>query len=102
MAGQRLSRYERVAIEVRVARGDTDEEIAVRLGRHRSTIWREITATAGANRDRYRAAEGQTRADREAQRPKTTKLAAYPGADPFGAYPTPRRRQPHRGRSLGR
>ncbi len=42
MAGRRLAMVERVAIEVGIARGDTDEELAVRLGRHRTTIWREV------------------------------------------------------------
>lgn len=37
MTGRRLSMTERVSIEVAIARGDSDEEIAVRLGRHRST-----------------------------------------------------------------
>ena len=78
MAGRRLSMEERVVIEVGIARGDTDEEIGVRLGRHRSTIWREITAAVGADRDRYQATRGQARAERQAQRPKALKLAAYP------------------------
>ncbi|CAN5314220.1 hypothetical protein BH24ACT7_BH24ACT7_25790 [soil metagenome] len=42
MAGRRLSMVERVAIEVGISHGDTDEGIAVLLGRHRSTIWREV------------------------------------------------------------
>jgi hypothetical protein len=70
---------ERVAIEVGIARGDTDEEMAVRLGRHRSTIWREIAGNVAGDRDRYQAAKAQARADRQGRRPKATKLATDSG-----------------------
>jgi len=67
-----------VQIEVGIAKGDTDEEMAVRLGRHRSTVGREITASVGADRDTYRAAGAQVRADGDARRPKAPKLARHP------------------------
>ena len=41
-SGFRLSFEERVEIAVRVARGESNAEIARGLGRHRSTIGREI------------------------------------------------------------
>ncbi|MFH1331439.1 MAG: IS30 family transposase [Actinomycetota bacterium] len=79
MAGRRLCLQERVWIEVGIGRGESDEEIAVGLGRHRSTIWREVTAVAGADRLGYRAADAQRQAGRNARRPKTPKLSAHPG-----------------------
>ncbi len=57
---------EREQIMLGVAAGDTNTVIALRLGRHRSSIGREITA--GGGRDRYRAYRAQDRADRTARR----------------------------------
>lgn len=57
---------EREEIRVGIEAGESDEVIAERLGRHRSTIWREIKANGG--RDVYRAFGAEERADRAAQR----------------------------------
>jgi IS30 family transposase len=72
----RLSFEERERILVGVARGESDSEIARVLGRHRSTVGREI-ARCG-RRDRYRALRAERRAQRAARRPKPGKLASHP------------------------
>ena len=64
-----LSVSEREEIRVGIEAGESDAVIAERLGRARSTIWREIAANGG--RARYRAAGAEERAAREAMRPKT-------------------------------
>src|ERR1700727_3914434 len=51
-SGFRLSVEERIEIGMRVAAGETDAEIARGLGRHRSTIGRELVRCG--RRDRYR------------------------------------------------
>jgi transposase, IS30 family len=76
-SGFRLGFEERVRIEVGVARGDSDAEIARELGRHRSTIGREIGRCR--SRGRYRAVRAQRGADRLARRPKPTRLASRSG-----------------------
>jgi transposase, IS30 family len=75
-SGFRLSFEERVEIAIRVARGERDSEIARALGRHRSTIGREIRRA----RDRgcYRPWAAQRKAARLARRPRPTKLARNP------------------------
>ena len=60
---------EREEIRVGIETGESDDEIACRIGRHRSTVWREIAANGG--RERYRAAAAEERAARAACRPKT-------------------------------
>ena len=63
-----LSASEREEIRVGIEVGESDEAIASRIGRHRSTVWREIAANGG--RGRYRAAAAEERAARVARRPK--------------------------------
>ncbi len=64
---QRLSSEERVRVD----------EMARRLGRHRSTVYRELKrGSRGGGRGGYDAEAAQAAADRRARRPKTPKLAA--------------------------
>ena len=70
----RLSFEERERIRVGIAVGESDAQIARVLGRHRSTVGREI-ARCG-RRCRYRALEGERHAQKAARRPKPTKLAS--------------------------
>jgi transposase, IS30 family len=72
-SGFRLSFGERVEIAIRVEAGQSDSEIARGLGRHRSTVGREIGRCGG--RRRYGAIRAQQRALRCARRPKVGKLA---------------------------
>jgi len=65
-----LSTSEREEIRVGIETGESDDDIASRIGRHRSTIWREIAANGG--RGHYRAAAAEERAARVACRPKAT------------------------------
>jgi IS30 family transposase len=75
-SGRLLSFAEREEIAIGLAAGLTPAAIARGLGRHRSTICREIAR----NRDRhlarpgYRASTAQWRAERNARRPKPAKL----------------------------
>jgi len=64
-----LSASEREEIRVGIEARESDEAIAARIGRHRSTIWREIATNGG--RGCYRAAMAEERAARAAQRPKS-------------------------------
>jgi transposase, IS30 family len=64
-----LSLSEREEIRVGIEAGDSDAAIADRIGRHRSTVWREIAANGG--RGRYRAALAEERAAHGARRPKS-------------------------------
>ena len=61
-----LTLEEREEIRVGIDRGEPDGMIAVRLGRHRSTIWREIRANGG--REQYRAFRAHDRAALGARR----------------------------------
>ncbi|HXW34560.1 MAG TPA: IS30 family transposase, partial [Acidimicrobiales bacterium] len=64
-----LSASEREEIRVGIEVGESDEAIASRISRHRSTVWREIAA--GGGREHYRASAAEERAARAARRPKT-------------------------------
>jgi hypothetical protein len=74
MAGERQRREgtlrlaERQEIRVGIEQGASDAEIARRIGRHRSTVWREIVANGG--RAAYRAHEAERRSDQVARRPQ--------------------------------
>lgn len=61
-----LTLGEREEIRVGIENNESDEVIAVRLGRHRSTIWRDINA--GGGRKAYRAYQSQGRAEKKARR----------------------------------
>ncbi|WP_434219607.1 IS30 family transposase [Amycolatopsis nalaikhensis] len=76
-SGRYLSLAEREEIMVLHAQDLPRAEIARRLGRHRSTIGRELdrNSTRGG---RYRASTAQHAAEQRATRPKPTKLATNP------------------------
>jgi transposase, IS30 family len=73
----RLSFEERERILVGVCRGESDSEIGRALGRHRSTVGREICRCGGRRRD-YRPLASERVAHRLAARPKPTKLSRCP------------------------
>jgi IS30 family transposase len=76
VTGRYLSFDEREEIALLKAQGDGVREIARRLGRHPSTISRELrrnAATRGGKLD-YRASVAQWKADLMARRPKPAKL----------------------------
>jgi IS30 family transposase len=75
-SGFRLGFEERVRIEVGIGCGHSDAQIARELGRHRSTVGREISRCR--RRGGYRAVTAQRRADQSARRPKERKLASNP------------------------
>lgn len=67
-----LAPSERETISRELARGTKLGRIAVLLGRHPSTVTREVAANGG--RDAYRVVDAEARACRLARRPKATKL----------------------------
>jgi IS30 family transposase len=72
----RLSFEERVEIAVRIGRGESASEIARGLGRHRSTIGREIGRCG--KRGHYQPFSAERKAQKLARRPKPTKLSGSP------------------------
>jgi transposase, IS30 family len=76
-SGFRLSFEERVEVAVRVAGGESNAQIARAIGRHRSTVGREIKRAVA--RGHYRPVPAQRKADRLARRPKPTRLRANAG-----------------------
>ena len=72
----RLSLAEREEISLGLATGLSVRAIARRLGRHPSTVSREVRANGG--RDGYRAWAADGAAERRACRPKEAKLARCP------------------------
>ncbi len=72
----RLSFEERERIFVGVCQGESDSEIARALGRHRSTVGRELRRCG--ERRQYRPLKAARMAQRLAQRPKPTKLSSCP------------------------
>lgn len=78
LSGRYLSFHEREEIALLRARGEGVRSIARQIGRHPSTVSRELrrnAATRGGKLD-YRASVAQWKAELQAQRPKTAKLAA--------------------------
>ncbi len=63
-----LTLEDREEIFLGIDRGESDSEIARRIGRSRGTIGREVTANGG--REAYRPFAAQERADEAARRPK--------------------------------
>jgi IS30 family transposase len=61
-----LTIADREEIFLGIERGESDARIGVRVGCHRSTIWREVRANGG--RDGYRPHRAQQRADDAARR----------------------------------
>src|SRR3954452_21244062 len=72
-----LSFEERERISRGIAAGESDSEIARALGRHRSTVGREIRAGCGQRRG-YRALAAERKSRERARRPKPTKLSLLP------------------------
>ena len=73
---RRLSFEEREQISLGIAAGKSNGEIARGLGRHRSTIGREIRVCG--ERRFYRACSAERKAFKRAERPKQTKLQSNP------------------------
>ncbi len=80
-SGRFLSLEERIEIHAGFTAGCSDQEIALRLGRSRSTIWRERTrncvVASGRRRPwrgHYRPVQAQSLADKRGKRPKPRKI----------------------------
>ena len=80
LSGRYLSFSEREEIALLKAQGEGVRSIARRIGRHPSTVSRELrrnAATRGGKLD-YRASVAQWKAELQAQRPKTAKMVTNP------------------------
>ena len=84
VSGRYLSFEEREEISVGLAAGRSQAAIARQLGRCPSTISREITRNSTSAKShkvsagqRYRASFAQSQADRQARRPKASRLAGH-------------------------
>jgi transposase len=76
-SGRSLSYVDRLHIEVGLAAGLSNVQIAGQLGRHPSTIGQEISRNSPKNwPKRYRARFAQAASDARCRRPKVSKLAA--------------------------
>jgi IS30 family transposase len=76
MAAGELVVEEREEIRAGLARGDSCRRIAAELGRHYTTVCREVDRTGGAAN--YSALRAQRRAEEQKKRPKIPKLVADP------------------------
>jgi transposase, IS30 family len=72
----RLSVQDRVEIRIGLERGLTYRQIGVLIGRHASTVCREVNRHGG--RDHYQPLAADRAAHEAARRPKATKLAQHP------------------------
>lgn len=71
-----LTLEDREEIRVGIDRGDTDRVIAEGLGRHRSSVWREIRRNGG--REAYRAFRAHDRASQTARRQRVSWVETRP------------------------
>ena len=78
--GHRLSQEERTTMMRLLDRGAGQAEVARAIGRHRSTISRELKRNRNADGD-YHASMAHARAAQRACRPKRFKLAEHPMLD---------------------
>jgi len=76
LSAARLSLEERIEIRLGPKRGESSATIAKAIGRHPSTLCRELKANGG--RAAYRPITAHGAAAQRARRPKATKLAANP------------------------
>ncbi|WP_017596720.1 IS30 family transposase [Nocardiopsis potens] len=75
MPGKRLTITEREEILVGVTNGESNAAIAARLGRDRTTVWRERRRNTSPSPRAYRAFPAHIRATARARRPRARKLA---------------------------
>ena len=76
-SGFRVSIEDRIEIAMRVARGESNAQIARAIGKHRATVGRELSR-CGKRRGHYAPFVAERRARGLACRPKQTKLARCP------------------------